>query len=156
MGSLISVNQMQIQMWLESIARVVNQIGGYFTFKIGDEEYVVMKKSDLEKDSMGTQLELGSSEQSLRDDDTEAADGQEEGLSRPSVEAEVSINDLQPHHIPLDHDAIQEDGGSRAGNEEIGRDAADDNIEWPAADDLDQNKVRFEPLKGDLPPELQE
>jgi hypothetical protein len=134
-GSFLFANPRKAQyafldMWgsegWQAVAKALVELGGYFTFK----------------DAVGHEFVIMRKEDFVPPEDTEGADRQ---LSLPAAPAEplVSAEDVL-ERINRDIAIFQ-----LHQDEEIEEEEGDDDMEPP-------RRVRFEPLRGDLPPELQE
>lgn len=121
------------------IVRVLKGLGGHFTFTDTDgEQYVVVKKSEFEAHThrKETQLRISTVSEEV------SFDTDEEDLSR--VNEDIAMN----HR------------GESDGSDDLSVSYRETEIEMtedayspPAPPPV---RIRFEPIKGDLPPELQE
>jgi len=143
---------------LMEITRLLNRLKGYFVFE--DEngiEFVVATKADLRKKKLGrtkeTQLSLGDSRaggEGLTDTETDKDDVQE--VDAMQTEEGESIDDfLERINREIALYRLQQEELEEQVQDEVGR---DDGLNEEAEED--RKKIRFEPLRGDLSPDLQE
>lgn len=119
--------------WLETIARAVKETGGFYGFKVDGDDYVILRREELHKDDVQLSLE-GAGREKER-----------------AIEREITRANELLESYRLQREQRKEDGN--------GLDFDDNPSGLPVErDDLDGGvmRVRFEPLRGDLPPELQE
>jgi hypothetical protein len=139
---------------LDLVLAALKELGGYFVWAdaVGDE-YVVMSRRDFEartKGSREAQLDLlGASAQTAGPADRWTADDMLEKINR----------DLALYQLQQEDQVVEEEtDGEKALTEENG-----DQLPLPpkpstfakALADKQGKRVRFEPLHGDLPPDLQ-
>ena len=125
---------------LVDILRLLSQLDGYMVVKHDGEEYVISRISSLNED-MPKERQLELDDAPVVMDQAETADEMLEKINRDIAmfqlqqEDDLSTDELD---ISQDEEPIVED------EEEL----IDENIRPP-------RRVRFEPLRGDLPPDLQ-
>lgn len=134
-----------MQTSLEKIIEVLNEFGGYFTFNDDfGREFVVAPKEMVERDCCHVeekQLALPETEATL-DTDLPSADEMLDKINRDiALYKEQQDEDLEP--VTTESEELE---------------LVDDAVEMPISGDEVEppRRVRFEPLRGDLPPELQE
>ncbi len=114
---------------IRSIKKVLRYTRGYIVFPVDDDEMILMRKKDLNslrKTKPEAQLNFASAQ--ARNQET-IQDVTNKEIS-PASEEIIEPYGFQQDHIPIENTPT-------------------DNAER-------FKKVRFEPIKGDLPPELQE
>ena len=135
---------MSMNLPLEAIASVLQKLQGFFTFSTGGDEYVVVRKDYFD------QLRVGGAEQQLTLPVTPSAleppayleqhDGEEESedwVPEPEVDSSAAIADSEDDLGLHQHTAL-------------------DDMQFNLPADMGGIKIRFEPLRGDLPPDLQD
>lgn len=138
---------------LESVLAVLKRLGGYFVLADGGEEYVLVGKEyfdELQLAKKGRQLSLSAARglmSSIKEE--KEVVGTDRAELKKVVESGVS-KQLEKNKESVD-DVL----------ERINRDIALYRLQQEEETELDDElrspqKVKFEPLKGDLPPELQE
>lgn len=127
---------------LNQIIEVLRELGGYFTFTdSAGEEYVVMRKQDA-----------GQLRSSARQPEVQL-------VLPPSPTLPSNTADLLLDRINRDialYQEAQEQFDDLAIPEEESNDETREPLTQDAAPTPPPRRVRFEPLRGDLPPELQE
>lgn len=121
------------------IVRVLKGLGGHFTFTDTDgEQYVVVKKSEFEAQTQKreTQLRITSVSEEV------SFDTDEEDLSR--VNEDIAMSHVGQEEGPDDLSVSYQ---------ETEIEMSEDAYTPPAPPPV---RIRFEPIKGDLPPDLQE
>lgn len=121
------------------IIRVLKSLGGHFTFTDTDgEQYVVIKKSELEalSERKETQLRISTV--------TEDVSINDEGDVVSRINEDIALNHMD-----------EEDGSDdlSISYQETEIEMTEDAYSPPTPPPV---RIRFEPIKGDLPPELQE
>lgn len=111
---------------IESVVAVLREVGGYFVLVDGDEEYVVINKRDFEQMRGGLEDEV-----QLELPSTEEAMARDDSDVLERINRDIAMFGSQ--HEEQDSEIIEEEAKEEA----------------PA-------RVRFEPLRGDISPELQE
>lgn len=131
------------------VLRVLSQLGGYFTFADArGEQFVIASKSEFEKrrggaDSSQRQLPLSSAR--WRDEQPESADEVLETINREIAEYHMKQEDELEDDLAL----TEEDSEPRLVEDKNEPQEYTQPLPPPV-------RVKFEPLRGDLPPELQE
>jgi len=124
---------MNAQLPLEAITLVLKDLKGFFTFSTVHGEYVVVRKEDfaqLQTAASETQLSLVPPAADLPTEETKTIN-KDIALSRTAEDlfsSEADSEQSQVDDLAIDSEADVEEG----------------------------RRVRFEPLRGDLPPDLQE
>lgn len=126
---------------LSAIAAALNSISGYVTLVIDGEEYVVVKRQDFERLTQASDQGKALDEEELSDVEEELGDTAASAINRTIA-------------LEMQDGAIDEDEASMPIPELTSSRLA------TRVDDLaippDGKRVRFEPLRGDLAPDLQD
>jgi hypothetical protein len=150
---------------LEGVLMVLKEMGGYFVFKdeMG-EEFVVLGKEEFDglhesSSKTGKQLSLASTllnsaleqkaEEKMLDMDDEKEDIKEEKVSADDILEKIN-RDIALYKL------LQEEEIESGVLKEIEEDEAFERNKVLDKSTMTNLKVRFEPLRGDLAPELQE
>lgn len=134
---------------LEGIVNILREVNGYFTLDTGDGQgYVVIAKDRFDKLTQAAverQLDLLSAVRA----DERTSGSADEVLER--INRDIALYEVQRQEEEL------EDRVAQLSAEETNVSLQDDEA-TKRIDDLalGGKRVRFEPLRGDLPPELQE
>lgn len=137
---------------LESALAVLKEVGGYFVFKDETgEQFVIMDKGefdDLSKVSSkkGKQLSLSSTlldsaKEQKKEEELDLVDAEKDKVSVDEILEKIN-RDIALYKLLQEEEEI-----------DVMEGVEEEEIDEPV---LISQKVRFEPLRGDLPPELQE
>lgn len=139
----------ELQATVAPVLRVLSQLGGYFTFSDAQgEQFVIASKSEFEKRQRGgeaSQRQLPLSSARRRDDQPESADEVLETINREISEYHMKQEDELEDDLAL----AEEDSEPSLVEDKNEQQEYRQPLPPPV-------RVKFEPLRGDLPPELQE